>query len=1158
MSKQKNNQAAHIKRKKSTGLSLIKRNFILLGSVLLALHTPWSPPVLAQGEQTQKHWREFRQIIPGHFQDWVLAGNAPHFTLIYSEPPPAYNLREYTQLLKDTFRGYVSHKVQSQPLGYNGEVNDLIIELDYSFAKHARNALQQDLHALSTAIYGTIHGARFLELSTLLENQVTSKAPLPILISAVQLDDWLFGVSNRAAFISPELGLAGDLQDLLQRHKSGRFLSTDNSLVALLVDSTARLKFDSVTATRQFAIDSDFILGGVVDQQSGMVALIGRFRQAPLTDFPPLRVEDIFNAITAKDKNWAQSYDRTTPGAGQGEKGDWAPSYLSADLLDTEFGSLLNYADAVLKSQSLSDSVRYQGYAVNAFSDPPYPEGVFDHLSKKIGLSSLIFNFNTVGSGHWLEKDTGHRIYALNSTGSFGITYSPNITGQNSTLDGASHIDEAETSYTKWFSQQRSKPLVRTVQYMGIYQLFGRTEIGGPRLYPDRSEMFQNIGGALRESVKQGIEACLERSDLEDQKKLDKIDDARLLFTSISGYSSDMPPMPDSIDELKTFVSKAATAIRYEANLFGDHYRVLIENRNTLSTQSLNLFLRHKEQIEKYDRLRKKFDHKYGQYEIGKVPIYKNGKVVGTKTEYEIPPLKKSSFERDKRPLTELWGILGPVNNYLINLDERIETIENELDEIQTTFQSRDLLLGALKLFCSAAPSNHYVNNTLEQFAIRSKISHLRGADQFSIATPTIVISRVKDSFHMVGGHNVEIQHFKVRIDSDLPSGEYRFARGELSISPKDAPAVGLISRAMARVADADPGVQQRVFDSTLQIGVVPTINRQQALQLDVREVGALRRAAQGGDETIRAASPDIQPLLPVPDNAMVFGRDNRSGRLYFERPGIEGKRVKALIFGSNLSPELISRASVNNKGTQEIVTVVMDPSLSSKDVDALVSNYLNARTSPVYELEAAASGAGGGWRKPPGSSPPSIGGASPDGSRMGPRMVIFEDARTGRRRAVIETDRGRMELLIGRNADSDQILSALKTQIESEAELTLKPTTAHQNRLGTTFLLTKFQIQQSAAIDGKLVAKAKDKTGVFGRIIKKLRQIFAGTFKSVREGPELNNQLSDYIIEVKRQVESELPEWEIVGKIRIGETGMRFVFFEISPRVDRNGWPNA
>jgi hypothetical protein len=197
----------------------------------------WFFGVLAQAAPPpDPAWRTFREHVPGHFQDWIVSGRGPEYTLIYAEPPPAYTLDEYGALLKAVFRGYKDHVVESRKLGYNGEIRDIVIHLDYRAAQDWLSALEHDLAVLSTAIYGKTHGARLIPLKDVEARAATLKAPSPVSVSASDLEDWLLSKTDPITLISPELGVSSNLATLTAAGPAGRYLSSDNSLVVLLID----------------------------------------------------------------------------------------------------------------------------------------------------------------------------------------------------------------------------------------------------------------------------------------------------------------------------------------------------------------------------------------------------------------------------------------------------------------------------------------------------------------------------------------------------------------------------------------------------------------------------------------------------------------------------------------------------------------------------------------------------------------------------------------------------------------------------------------------------------------------------------------------------------------------------------------------------------
>ena len=1130
---------------------LVRFSACMLVSLVSAISS-----IHADASDSLNNWEEFRQIIPGHFQDWITAGEDSTFTLIYAEPPPAHLISQYEGVLKEALRGYVGHSVQSRPLGYNGEVSDLVIELDYSgWGDAANTAFTRDLGALSLAIYGTTHGCRALRLSELRKSPPSEHAPAPISVSAIQLDTWLFGDDERLQFSAPESKHSGDLGLLMKSNVTGRFISSDNSLVVLLLRTDAELDFQSIAQVRQFVVDSDYILGGMIDKKEKRVALIGRSRQLSLIDFPALRVEDVFNAITAQDQEWAQSYDRNTPGAGktilpEEDLGDWAPSYLSAELLDTEFGSLLNKADAVLKSQSLSNSIRYKGYPMRKFENPPYEKGVFDELNQRIGLSSLIFNFNTVGVGHWLigsDGNTTKMVFALNSTGSFSVTYSPDTKGENAREKEARFIEEAEERYTTWFSDQRSPELVRTVQYMAIYQLFGEAELRGKRLYSDRTELFSRIGNELKTSVEVGISECFDEIEKSEEEILREVEVMRKLYTLFSGWRKPLPDLPESLDELKKAISNAATSIRYDGNLFGDRYEWLVNRHNTLVTEHNRVIDKYGDTFDKLAKLGEAFDNKYGKYETGRVPIWENDEKVGEKVQYKVPDFLSARFNRDKAEINRHRVLIEPVEAHLVKLVKGLKVTSKGLEELEKSFGSNEILFEALRMYFArvAGPgaSSPFQDRIFAQFSTRTEHSKLRAQSASAISTPSIVVSQPNQdeplgekADEMVGGHNVARQKFKVLVDQGLGRGKHKLANGVLKISPGEAGKIGQLSHKMARIENADPATRQRVFDEVIEAARTPQAGRAEILRVASSEKVSVTLQSSRSSNSTNSLS----------DNEIALGRDAASNRLYFERPTSDGTK-RTTVFGSNLSPELIENAGSARKAG-EVLNVNLDRSLTARDVDAIIANYKNARGSVLAAAESSSSGSGGGWgvppRKPPGGddsvSPGSWGSST---TNRGPRLVVFKELKTNSKRAVLETDRGRIELLVGENVETHEALAKLSKKIEQGAELTLRSTTAHESKGGTKFLITAFEVKQQTAVSGQLVAKSKTGDGVLHRTVNKFRSLFNSSFNLIRDDPVLRNSPADFIIEVKRKAESEVPGWEVEGKIVIDEAGMRFVF---------------
>jgi hypothetical protein len=1096
----------------------------LLFKIFLALLLSFTViSVQAADLKSNQSWEKFREAIPGHFQDWILDGDGPDYTLIYSEPPPAFDLNQYGDVLQSTFSGYKNHSIKTRSLGFNGQVKDIVVELHY---ENKTDELETELQNLSRAIYGTGHGARFLKLKDLVKNSVISKPPKLNAVSSIQLQNWLYEEGKELVFVSPESGRFGSLNSINELKLTGRFLSEDNSLVVLNIDSSKIIDFDIVGDIRKFVIDSDYYLGGVVDQSNEIVTLIARSRQVSLITMPALRVEDIANAITSKDKQWAQSYDRNSPGAGKNNlnpatAGDWAPSFLSSELLDTEFGSLLNISDAYLKSQSLSNSVKYHGYQINKFPNPPYKEGVFDRLGKQTQLSSLVFNFNTLGAGHWLETEDQRNIYSLNSLGSFSVTYSPNTTGNDSEIEEAQSIHKAEQLYEDWFREQRNFELVRTVQYMGIYQLFGEKKIGGIDLYSNQSMKFSLLKQQIKTSVRNGLTQCLDQHEKDEAEVIEEIDKYRFLYSLLNRFNGEPPVMPKTIEQLKTKVEEASVAIRYDGNLFGSEYQRKINEYETIQKQVERREDDYQRLATEYFPIQDQFLADYKTYEGPKKPVYEGDVIVSWKIGHNIPSYLESAYKNDESKFDEISRIFTPAHTYRSKQLYRLQSLESRIIEIQSKFGSVELLIGALSLYCNNSPSGSYINNVLKSFASLSDTEKSGSKYISSIATPSIVISRGKETG--VGGHNIEVQNFRVATDASISPGSYRYNNGKLTISPKNSGAINDLTMQFSRATDAAPNAQQKLFDKIIKNSPPsPVKGRIRALGIAKNHKAKLNLAHIESAKVARSFTSEA----PARD-IITFGRSKNTGRLFLERSNEAGIAHRTSIYGSNLTPEIIMQAAKTNP-FERVMRVRLDKSLTAEDASALVANYKNA-TRQI-------SGSSGGGKIPPNRWTSASTGAG--GNSGKPRMVIFEDPTTNRKRALLETDRGSIELLVSRNTDARKLLKSLETKIEVDAsiELVQKPTI--ENGMGTKISITDLTIIQAKPISARVAAKFKLQS-VNRKLLEKVGNIYASAFRKVKADTN-NSGAADYFIEINRQGKS--LEEPILFEAIINEPGMRVV----------------
>src|SRR5262249_27917248 len=150
---------------------------------------------------------------------------------------------------------------------------------------------------------------------------------------------------------------------------------------------------------------------------------------------------------------------------------DWAPIYLSDLLLDTEYGSVLNQADQMLKGWSECGLVEYHN-----FPCPPPSRMPFDRaLMEQLGADELVFNWNTTGFGV-CSKAGDLTLYAMTRTGALPVTYMT----PDQDEEHAAAIEQAEDQAYAYYAGLSEPVLARVVQYASVYQTFHAMGVTAP------------------------------------------------------------------------------------------------------------------------------------------------------------------------------------------------------------------------------------------------------------------------------------------------------------------------------------------------------------------------------------------------------------------------------------------------------------------------------------------------------------------------------------------------------------------------------------------------------------------------------------------------------------------------------------------------------
>jgi hypothetical protein len=418
--------------------------------------------VAAEDSKAREAWMSVRANCKLHLQ--ALAVSEDLETVIVCEPPPHATMDAMSAILGAQRAGEVHTTI-----GHDGWVSDVVFEL----SAIDRSILQERLASLALFLYGTTFGVDYIQLPTTVP-MVTHVESVDVSVSPDDLYRWL--IEERILLKSSLNGLATTAPDLLVREVSDVCRSEPLGLSIWAFPRSDDLS-QYRAECRRWAIESDLVLGGVANANT--VLVVGRTRQAGLDELPPLRVEEVMRLAAATTRELAQSYERNHFLAGRCDAfphHDWAPIFLSPELLDCEYGSLLNVTDQLLKSWSEAGNVRYENFQ--------YPDPVLwpflNAISDLAPGDSLTYNWNTTGSGHSADYADGVQVFAVLRTGALPVSYIPGGIDVEEEVELARKINSEMAQYEEvaynYFASSGNPHLARVVQYVALYQLFRLVE----------------------------------------------------------------------------------------------------------------------------------------------------------------------------------------------------------------------------------------------------------------------------------------------------------------------------------------------------------------------------------------------------------------------------------------------------------------------------------------------------------------------------------------------------------------------------------------------------------------------------------------------------------------------------------------------------------
>lgn len=397
-------------------------------------------------------YKDFRKKYRFHYQTIGMASFSDSSRLLMvSELPPHFETDSVASIFKK-----FTHKMElrKHSIGYDGYVTDMLIYLGNATQENCDNLIRR----LNKELFFSEYKPTVIGLPVEEKRQYFAKENIDYQITLNEFNIW-FMEDGEGFMTLDDTNHVMTISDMFAEQSRGVFFSQLPGFVAWAMAKNEDIA-GQVGDIRQFTLDADLILGALAD--SSTLVIIGRERQSPLNELPPLQIESILLLASTTEKELSQSLDINDLMAGKMNNGrDWCPTYLSKELENTEFGDLMTITDVLLKDWSERGTIQ-EGYY--RYPDPGYYP--FDKpLFRKLGLSELVYNWNTAGAMYAIDCE-GYTIYTLNRTGSLPVSYF------NSQERSESIGYRYESQAYHYFATLCNTDLARVVQYTALYQLF--------------------------------------------------------------------------------------------------------------------------------------------------------------------------------------------------------------------------------------------------------------------------------------------------------------------------------------------------------------------------------------------------------------------------------------------------------------------------------------------------------------------------------------------------------------------------------------------------------------------------------------------------------------------------------------------------------------
>ena len=407
-------------------------------------------------------YRDFRRKYRFHYQTIAMASfDDSSRIILLSDLPPHFETDSVPLIFAE-----FTHKTEllRHRIGYDGYVTDMTITLGNATRENCDRLLRR----LNKELFFSEYKPTVMPLPAKNKRLYFSGNKIDYQITLDEFNTWF--IEENEGFVQLDgTGTVLTVADMFNTRSYGVFFSQEPGFVAWSLAKNEDIAAQ-IGNIRQFTLDADLILGALAD--SNTLVIIGRERQSPLHELPPLQVESILLLASTSEKELSQSLDINDLMAGKMVNGrDWCPTYLSRELENTEFGDLMTITDILLKDWSEHGTIQESHYRYPKPGHYPFDKPLF----RKLGVRELVYNWNTAGAMYAIDCDSDgtqtsrlrkYTIYTLGRTGSLPVSYFNSQ--QRSQSVGYSYESQAYN----YFATLGNTDLARVVQYTALYQLF--------------------------------------------------------------------------------------------------------------------------------------------------------------------------------------------------------------------------------------------------------------------------------------------------------------------------------------------------------------------------------------------------------------------------------------------------------------------------------------------------------------------------------------------------------------------------------------------------------------------------------------------------------------------------------------------------------------